>query len=105
VLGPAIYNAIQSSIQSRPHLGWFATDDTTLQSFQIAQEGRGRDAFEYAMQRVNNQDVWAVLIVNANATSGAWNAITSGSSWERESIAIPLHACSFAYKLADEGTI
>jgi len=84
ILGPAVYTAVQNSLQSKPHLGWFASDPTTLQSFQITQDGRGRDAFEYATTRVNDQDVWGVVIINANATSGAWNGITSGASWERE---------------------
>jgi len=85
VLGPAMYTAIVDSVQSRPHLGWFATDDTTMQSFQITQQGRGRSAFDYATKRVTDQDVWGVVIVNANATSGVWNAITTGSQWDRES--------------------
>lgn len=80
-----MYTAIQDSLQSKPHLGWYASDPTTIQSFRITPEGRGRDAFEYAQQRVSDQDVWGVVIVNANATSGAWNAITGGSTWERES--------------------
>jgi len=37
------------------------------------------------MAKVDNQDVWGVMIINANATSGVWNAITSGAQWTRES--------------------
>jgi hypothetical protein len=84
ILGPAVATAIDNQRQSLPHLGWLQADEATTQLFRLTSDGRGLDAFEYATDRVNNQDVWAVLIVNANATSGVWDAITSGAQWDRE---------------------
>jgi hypothetical protein len=85
ILGPAVNNAVLAANQVEPHLGWFETDDATLQTFRLSEGGQGMVASEYAIQRIENQDVWGVLIVNANATSGVWAALTAGQAWERES--------------------
>jgi len=47
---------------------------------------------------VDNQDVWGVMIVNANATSGVWAAITSGAEWTRE----PIHCVHSMEQKADK---
>lgn len=85
ILGPAINNAILDAYKTEPHLGWFQSSDETLATMRIQDGGRGLDPYEYAVERVNNQDVWAVMIVNANATSGAWNSILNGAEWNRMS--------------------
>ena len=85
ILGPAMRTSIISALQKDPHLGWYEADSETLQTLRLTPEGQGMDAFEYGMQKVLNQDVWAVIIVNANATSGVWAALTEGAMWERAS--------------------
>jgi hypothetical protein len=86
ILGPAIRQQVQQvQAAGLPTLGYYVADDSVTQKFQLVQGGQGIDAFEYAVEKVNNQDVWAVMIVNANATSGVWNAITSGAEWTRKS--------------------
>lgn len=84
ILGPALRSAIQTQRSAGvfPRLGWENTAVT--QNFRLSTYGQGLDAFEYGYQRVENQDVWGVAIVNANATSGVWQAITSGSQWNRK---------------------
>lgn len=85
ILGPAIREQVQQKRAGElPTLGYYIADDTTAQQFQITQNGQGIDAFDYAVAKVDNQDVWGVMIVNANATSGVWDAITSGAEWTRE---------------------
>jgi len=83
ILGPAIRTAILQDETVAPHLGWYEDDQATLQQFRLSPTGQGVDPYEYGLKRVNNQDVWAVMIVNANATSGVWSALTSGSMWDR----------------------
>jgi len=86
ILGPAVREQVQTALSGGlPTLGYYIADDSSAQRFQITQGGQGIDAFEYAMAKVDNQDVWGVMIINANATSGVWNAITSGAQWTRES--------------------
>jgi hypothetical protein len=86
ILGPALRQQVQTSLAGGlPTLGYYVADDSTASQFRLVEGGQGIDAFEYAIQKVDNQDVWAVMIVNANATSGVWNAITSGAQWTRES--------------------
>lgn len=67
-----------------PNLGYYVADEAATQKFRLTSDGQGIDAFEDSVAKVENQDVWAVMIVNANATSGVWNAITSGAEWTRE---------------------
>ena len=97
ILGPAVQTAINSALGNDPHLGWYEADSETLQTFRLTPEGQGVDAFEYGMQKVLNEDVWAVIIVNANATSGVWAALTEGVMWERTSLCVTLHhpPCSY----------
>ena len=90
ILGPAFRTAILSAETTKPNLGWFEVDASTLQDFRLTPTGEGMDPFEYAVDAVNNEDVWAVVIINANATSGVWAALTSGTAWERTSHS---HAC------------
>lgn len=86
ILGPAIQAQVQQQIEgSLPTLGYYVADDASAQRFRLESGGQGLDAFEYGVEKVTNQDVWAVMIVNANATSGVWNAITSGAQWTRKS--------------------
>lgn len=96
ILGPAVREQVQTALSGGlPTLGYYIADDSSAQRFQITQGGQGIDAFEYAMAKVDNQDVWGVMIINANATSGVWNAITSGAQWTRES---PLSWCHDIYR-------
>ena len=76
-------SAVQQQISAGvfPRLGWQIGD---TQNFRLSASGQGLDPFEYGYQRVENQDVWAVAIVNANATNGVWQALTSGAQWDRE---------------------
>jgi hypothetical protein len=84
ILGPAVQNQVQQVRSGElPTLGYYLADNATLQQFRLTGNGQGIDAFQYAVDKVTNQDVWAVMIVNANATSGVWNAITSGAEWTR----------------------
>ncbi|KAK1923232.1 hypothetical protein DB88DRAFT_547225 [Papiliotrema laurentii] len=83
ILGPAVETAIQNAVQREPHLGWYLADDATVQQFRLTPDGRGLDPFQYAVGKVNTQDVWGVLIVNANATNGVWDALTGGAEWSR----------------------
>ncbi|ORY31254.1 hypothetical protein BCR39DRAFT_527136 [Naematelia encephala] len=94
ILGPAVRQAASTALGSEPHLGWYEADTATLQNFRLTETGQGLDAYEYGMKIVTDQDVWAVIIVNANATSGAWSAITSGTEWD------PSGAITFIYEEA-----
>lgn len=86
VLGPAVREQVQTRLSTPlPNLGYYIADDAALQQFRLTTDGQGIDAFDYAMAKVDNQDVWGVVIVNANATSGVWAAITAGQEWTRES--------------------
>lgn len=84
VLGPAIQSAALNSYSTDPHLGWYVANNDVVRTMRLTSDGQGRDPLSYAMERVQNQDVWAVVVVNANATSGVWNALTSGTQWTRE---------------------
>jgi hypothetical protein len=89
ILGPAVQAQVQSQKAGElPTLGYYLADSATLQNFRLETGGQGVDAFEYGMRKVDNQDVWGVMIVNANATSGVWAAITSGAQWTRESCSL-----------------
>ncbi|WWC98466.1 hypothetical protein V866_005357 [Kwoniella sp. B9012] len=94
ILGPAIKTAIQDSLSTEPHLGWYESDQSTLQQFRLSSTGQGIDPYAYAEERVLNQDVWGVLIVNSNATSGVWRGLTEGVMWE------PTGAMTFLYEEA-----
>lgn len=96
ILGPAVQAQVQSQKAGElPTLGYYLADSATLQNFRLETGGQGVDAFEYGMRKVDNQDVWGVMIVNANATSGVWAAITSGAEWTRESCFFSLLPSSF----------
>ena len=84
ILGPAIRSAILSAETIEPHLGWYEADASTP-------TGQGMDVYDYSVDKVNDQDVWAVMIINANATSGVWSALTSGATWDRECVLF--HRC------------
>ncbi|KAK8850590.1 hypothetical protein IAR55_004509 [Kwoniella newhampshirensis] len=94
ILGPALRQAVSQALTTQPHLGWWEADAATLQTLRIAPGGQGLDPYEYAMARVLNQDVWGVIIVNANATSGVWAGLTEGTMWE------PTGAMTFLYEEA-----
>ena len=85
ILGPAVKSAILQAEMTLPHLGWYEDDSSTLRQFRLTPDGQGLDPYQYGVNAVNNQNVWGVMIVNANATSGVWSAITSGTNWDRES--------------------
>ena len=91
ILGPAIRSAILSAETIEPHLGWYEADASTLQNFRLTPTGQGMDVYDYSVDKVNDQDVWAVMIINANATSGVWSALTSGATWDRECVLF--HRC------------
>lgn len=94
ILGPAVRSQVQSTLETPlPNLGYYLADDSTLQQFRLTSDGQGIDAFEYGLEKVNNQDVWGVMIVNSNATSGVWAAITSGQNWTRRYTPARLHSC------------
>jgi len=99
ILGPAVRTAIQEAETTAPHLGWFEADPSTLQNFRLTPDSQGMDVYEYGLNAVNNQDVWAVMIINANATSGVWSALTSGSMWEREFACCTRRAWSFEIEI------
>ncbi|WVR08674.1 hypothetical protein IAU60_005732 [Kwoniella sp. DSM 27419] len=94
ILGPAVRQTVLQSEDTEPHLGWYEADSATLQQFRVESGGQGLDPLEYAQQKVLNQDVWAVLIVNANATSGVWAGLTEGTMWS------PSGAMTFVYEEA-----
>lgn len=84
ILGPAVKQAIASAVQTEPTLGWYEADSATVQQFALTPGGQGLNAFEYASQKVLNQDIWGALIINANATSGVWAGLTEGAIWDRK---------------------
>jgi hypothetical protein len=46
---------------------------------------QGLNASEWAREKVDRQDVWAVVVVNGNATMAALNAVSGGGeSYDRE---------------------
>lgn len=94
LLGPAVYAAIEQAKQSEPTLGWFQTSNYTLQTLRITEDGRGLDPYQYAVYQVLSENVWAAVIVNANATRGVWNAITTGAEWD------PTGAMTFVWEEA-----
>ncbi|CAD6578689.1 MAG: hypothetical protein TREMPRED_002243 [Tremellales sp. Tagirdzhanova-0007] len=94
ILGPAIRTAITEADTIEPHLGWYEADASTLQTFRLTPTGQGMDVYDYSVDKVNNQDVWAVMIINANATSGVWASVTSGAAWD------PTGAITFIYEEA-----
>lgn len=76
--------AVTNSFEVQPYLGWYFASNDVTRTMRLTENGQGRDPFEYGLERVGNQDVWAVVIVNANATSGVWNALTAGQEWTRK---------------------
>ncbi len=87
ILGPAVYTAVQNAFNTEPHLGWFFADSSVTRQFNLTASGQGVNVYDYAVQEILQQDFWAVLILNANATSGIWNAVNSGTTWDRGSFA------------------
>lgn len=82
------------------HLGWQL--EANLERFALTGNGvpsnfnsRGIDADEYAMQLVDNQDVFGVIVIHANAASAATQAYEQGRSDYS-----PLGAMSFYYEEA-----
>lgn len=74
-------------------LGYQFPSQETLASFSLPlkdADGQvryttGLNASDWAMERVNQQDVWAVVIVNGNATMSALNAVSGGGEeYDRE---------------------
>ncbi|WWC65253.1 uncharacterized protein I303_107870 [Kwoniella dejecticola CBS 10117] len=92
ILGPAMNLAISNSQATEPHLGWYGADASTVQQFRLTPGGQGLDPYAYAEEKVLNQDVWGVLIINSNATSGVWDGLTQGTMWE------PTGAMTFLYE-------
>jgi len=82
ILGPAVVEAAQQNRQSMPHyhLGWQIADSSELQNLRVQQGGQGINASDYASQLVLNQDVWAVILINPNATVLATEAATTGNA-------------------------
>ncbi|KAJ9105007.1 hypothetical protein QFC20_004448 [Naganishia adeliensis] len=94
ILGPLVTAAAERYLTTiAPHvnstywsLGYQFPSTETLASFSLPlkdADGQirytpGLNASEWAMERVNQQDVWAVVIVNGNATMSALNAISGG---------------------------
>lgn len=101
ILGPLVTAAAERYLTTiAPHvnstywsLGYQFPSTETLASFSLPlkdADGQirytpGLNASEWAMERVNQQDVWAVVIVNGNATMSALNAISGGGQgYDRE---------------------
>ncbi|GHJ90006.1 hypothetical protein NliqN6_6408 [Naganishia liquefaciens] len=94
ILGPLVTAGAQQYLtQVAPNdnstywsLGYQFPSEETLSQFSLPlkdADGQirytpGVNASEWAMERVNNQDVWAVVIVNGNATMDALNAVSNG---------------------------
>lgn len=60
------------------HLGWQIAPSSELQTLRVTQGGQGLNASEYARDLVLNQDVWAVILINPNATVLATEAAQQG---------------------------
>lgn len=74
-------------------LGYRFPSQEALSQFSLPLKGAdgqirytpGVNASEWAMERVNNQDVWAVVVVNGNATMDALDAVSNGGQgYDRE---------------------
>ncbi|KAI5449662.1 hypothetical protein NCC49_004123 [Naganishia albida] len=94
ILGPLVTAAaerylttVASNVNSTYwSLGYQFPSQETLASFSLPlkdADGQvryttGLNASDWAMERVNQQDVWAVVIVNGNATMSALNAVSGG---------------------------
>lgn len=115
ILGPAVVQAAQMSGSYQPyhsssnakrafpnsdaaenpyyHLGWQIAPSSELQTLRVSQGGQGLNASEYARELVLNQDVWAVVLINPNATVLATEAAQQGlSTYDRRG------AISFFYE-------
>lgn len=62
------------------HLGWQIAPSSELQTLRVEQGGQGLNASEYAVHLVTEQDVWAVVLINPNATVLATQAAQQGVS-------------------------
>lgn len=60
------------------HLGWQIAPSSELQTLRVTQGGQGLNASDYARGLVLNQDVWAVVLINPNATVLATEAAQQG---------------------------
>ncbi|KAK9896046.1 hypothetical protein P389DRAFT_73741 [Cystobasidium minutum MCA 4210] len=82
VLGPAVVQAAEMNAAMKPeyHLGWQIAPSSELQTLRVEQGGQGLNASDYARNLVTNQDVWAVILINPNATVLATQAAQQGSS-------------------------
>lgn len=61
------------------HLGYQFESVENLQTLRVQQGGQGTNASDYAMQLVLNQDVWAAILINPNATVLATEAANNGN--------------------------
>ncbi|KAJ9093878.1 hypothetical protein QFC21_006251 [Naganishia friedmannii] len=108
LLGPLITSAAQNYLATRSganvnstswSLGYQFPSTETLAQFSLPVRGSdgavtytpGINASEWARERVNEQDVWAVVLVNGNATMDALHAINGGEGYD------PTGAVTFIY--------
>lgn len=82
MLGPAVQNAIAQNIQTYPgyHLGWDIASSEDLSMFKLTDNGQGINASTYARDLVTDQTVFGVIIINANATAAATEAVQQGQT-------------------------
>lgn len=62
------------------HLGWQIANEEELSTLKITEGGQGMNASEYAMNLVLQQDVFAVILINPNATVLATEAAQQGNA-------------------------
>ncbi|KAJ9114042.1 hypothetical protein QFC22_005862 [Naganishia vaughanmartiniae] len=108
LLGPLITSAARNYLDTRSgrnvnstywSLGYRFPSPETLAQFSLPVRGSdgvisytpGVNASEWARERVDQQDVWAVLLVNGNATMDALRAINGGEAYD------PTGAVTFIY--------
>ncbi|KAJ9117409.1 hypothetical protein QFC24_006505 [Naganishia onofrii] len=108
LLGPLITSAAQTYLATRSgsnvnstywSLGYQFPSSETLAQFSLPLRGSdgavtytpGINASEWARERVDQQDVWAVLLVNGNATMDALSATNGGETYD------PTGAVTFIY--------
>lgn len=101
ILGPLVVAAAQRYLTTvLPNdnstywsLGYQFPTQETLSQFSLPVKDadgqvrytQGVNASEWAREKVDNQDVWAVVIVNGNATMAALNAVSGGGeSYDRK---------------------
>jgi len=82
VLGPNVVYAAQNNAANYPgfHLGWQYATEEELSMLKLTPDGQGVNATTYANQLVQNQDVFAVILIHPNATVRATEAAQQGST-------------------------